>query len=33
MDELTELTRKIVAQFGAEELAAVLERLGARCRR
>ena len=29
MDELTELARKIIAQFGAEELATVLERLGA----
>jgi hypothetical protein len=29
MDELAELARKVVAQFGDEDLAKVLERLGA----
>ena len=29
MDELAELARKVVAQFGDEDLAMVLERLGA----
>lgn len=29
LDEMVDLARKVVAQFGAPELAAVLERLGA----